>query len=168
MLSVKDPGARLKISDIACSWVPTVNIGDLLSQAYRRMDQRDADFSLVLDDAAVVGVLSRAALRPFMQGGDVLEEVAEFLAIRDVMNANVFAVSRDTVVSDAISLMLRERVRCLPVIEKGRLVGAVSSNDLLAHFRRTLEEPHAALAECIAPARQEPVPAAAAAAVPVG
>lgn len=46
------------------------------------------------------------------------------------MTANPFTVTPDTRVPDAVELMERRRVRHLPVVEHGRVVGVVSHSDI--------------------------------------
>lgn len=53
------------------------------------------------------------------------------LPVRDVMTAPAVSVTRDTTVLAALSLMTRRRIRHVPVIEDGRMVGFVSIGDLV-------------------------------------
>ena len=52
--------------------------------------------------------------------------------VRDVMTGRVILVGPETDVAAAASLMGREQVRRLPVVEKGKLCGMVSLGDLAA------------------------------------
>ena len=51
--------------------------------------------------------------------------------IRELMSAHVFSVTRDTGVAAAASIMRDRHIHRLLVTERGRLVGVVSSLDLL-------------------------------------
>lgn len=50
--------------------------------------------------------------------------------VRDVMTSPVITVRRDCAVPAALSLMREHRIRHLPVVENGRLVGIISRGDL--------------------------------------
>jgi CBS domain-containing protein len=50
----------------------------------------------------------------------------------DVMTSSVISVTADTEISDIRQLLVNERIRRLPVLENGRLVGIVSRRDVVA------------------------------------
>ncbi len=51
--------------------------------------------------------------------------------VRDWMTANPVTISPNTSLADAHRLMKQKRVRRLPVVENGRLVGIVALSDIL-------------------------------------
>lgn len=53
------------------------------------------------------------------------------MRIKDVMTKNPITVSPDTLVLQAQKIMKENKIRRLPVVEKGRLVGIVTKRDLL-------------------------------------
>jgi CBS domain-containing protein len=53
------------------------------------------------------------------------------MRVRDVMTAPVISVSPDQSALEALALMTRRRIRHLPVIDQGRMVGFVSIGDLV-------------------------------------
>jgi len=55
------------------------------------------------------------------------------------MNRVALTVTPETLTLDAIALMRRERVDCLPVVKEGRLVGIVSERDFINVAGRLLE-----------------------------
>ena len=60
-------------------------------------------------------------------------------AVRSVMNKTPLTITPDTRTLDAIALMRREKVDCLPVVNKGRLVGIVTERDFINVAARLLE-----------------------------
>ena len=52
------------------------------------------------------------------------------MLVRSRMTANVFTVTPDTVLGDALQLVREHNIRHLPVVENGELVGLVSDRDL--------------------------------------
>lgn len=53
------------------------------------------------------------------------------MRIRDVMTRNPITVDPDTLVLDAQKIMRQNKIRRLPVVEKGKLVGIITQHDLL-------------------------------------
>jgi CBS domain-containing protein len=53
--------------------------------------------------------------------------------VRDVMTAPALTVAPDESVLGALALMTRRRVRHLPVIERGRVIGFISIGDLVKY-----------------------------------
>ncbi len=54
----------------------------------------------------------------------------ERMRVRDVMSTSPITVTPDTTLPAATALMREKRIRHLPVVENGRLVGIVSRGDL--------------------------------------
>ena len=84
----------------------------------------------VVDDGAVVGIFSeRDVIRLIAREGT--EVLAQPLSA--AMTTSPVTVRRDDAVIAALSLMTRRRIRHLPVVEDGALVGFVSIGDLVKY-----------------------------------
>ena len=87
-------------------------------------------------DHRLVGVLThRAVLRLIMSGHS-----ARRTPVADIMKRDVATVSPDTATIDALRLMRRLRVGCLPVIQDERLVGIITEEDFMDLASKLLEE----------------------------
>lgn len=53
------------------------------------------------------------------------------MLVKDIMSANVYTVSPQTTLPDAMALMEEKKIRRLPVVENDRLVGIVTLLDLV-------------------------------------
>jgi CBS domain-containing protein len=53
---------------------------------------------------------------------------------RDIMSAQVISITEDTGIDQAARLLAGERIRRLPVLKEGRLVGLISRSDVLEFF----------------------------------
>ncbi len=60
--------------------------------------------------------------------------------VGDVMTARVAICSRDTTLESCRATMTRHKMRHLPVVEEGKLLGIISSGDILARELRDQEE----------------------------
>jgi CBS-domain-containing membrane protein len=59
--------------------------------------------------------------------------------VRDMMTAPAITISADTRVDDALALMTRRRIRHLPIVKDGRMIGFVSIGDLVKHRVEAIE-----------------------------
>ncbi len=56
---------------------------------------------------------------------------------RDIMSSHVITVSEDTGIDEAARLLIGERIRRVPVIKGGKMVGLLSRSDVLDFFAST-------------------------------
>ena len=100
----------------------------------------------VVADGSAVGIFSERDViyRLAEHGPAVLDQT-----VGEVMTAPVLAVDRDTQVLEALALMTRRRIRHLPVVENGALVGFVSIGDLVKYRMDRIEGEAAAMRDYI-------------------
>jgi CBS domain-containing protein len=78
---------------------------------------------------ALVGVISeRDVVRGMAKEGCKLAE----RRVRDLMTREVVCCDQNTTMADAEKMMYQKRVRHLPVVEAGRVVGLISIRDVMA------------------------------------
>ncbi|MEN2787623.1 CBS domain-containing protein [Sphingomonas qilianensis] len=84
----------------------------------------------VMDGDEVVGVFSE---RDVIHTLEAHGAAALDLAVGDVMTAPAITVAPEHAVIGALSLMTQRRIRHLPVLDQGRVVGIVSIGDLVKY-----------------------------------
>jgi acetoin utilization protein AcuB len=109
--------------------LPVVAEGDKLVGIVSDRDFRDAVFA-----PAFAERLSPVAQRR-LRG---LSETLEKLRVRDVMTWDAVTTEPDVLVAEAAALMFEGRFGCLPVLEKGKLVGIVTERDVLKALAQAL------------------------------
>lgn len=93
----------------------------------------------VVEGARVVGVLSQrdlfqAALSQALGYGSVgRARLLDSIPVKEVMSEPAVTVEADTPIRDAARLMLSRKIGCLPVVERGVLVGLVTESDVVRH-----------------------------------
>jgi CBS domain-containing protein len=60
------------------------------------------------------------------------------ISVREVMTTDVITISPDAPVREAVLAMLKRRIGCLPVVEKGKLVGLLSETDCMRYLVKLL------------------------------
>jgi CBS domain-containing protein len=97
-------------------------------EALTVMADRNVGAVLVTDEAGqLAGILSeRDYARKVVLKGQTSRETP----VRTIMTSEVLCVPSDTGIQDCMGLMTQRRIRHLPVIEQGRVVGIVSIGDV--------------------------------------
>ena len=57
--------------------------------------------------------------------------------VRDIMSPHVISINEDTGIEQAASLLIDQRIRRVPVMAGGRMVGLISRSDILGFFAHT-------------------------------
>jgi len=86
-------------------------------------------------DHHLVGLVTYRSVLRFLTTGGSLRETA----VSDIMRTDVQTVGLETTTVDAIRLMRRLQIACLPVVQDGRLVGILTEEDLLTIASKLLE-----------------------------
>lgn len=125
--------------------VVTIRRGVTVAQAVELLATHRIGAVPVMEGETVAGILSER---------DVVRLLAQDRAALDgpvdaVMTAPAITVGRAEPVIGALSLMTRRRIRHLPVVEDGRLVGLVSIGDLVKYRIDRIEAEAAAMRDYI-------------------
>ena len=104
----------------AANWLRVRNIGALV----------------VTSGKGVLGVISE---REIVHALSHYGETAASMPVKEIMRYGVITVSPDESVSRVMHLMTRHRVRHMPVLHDGKLVGIISIGDVVKHRLEDLE-----------------------------
>ncbi len=104
----------------------TVSRNARLTEALKVMVKHDIGSLVVAEDHKGIGILTER---------DIMKMVAlnpEMLrtSVDDIMSKPLITVSEDAPVWDAFRLMLKHKIRRLPIEKNGKLIGIVSERDL--------------------------------------
>ena len=97
-------------------------------EAIKRMAEHRIGALLVLANGELLGVVSERdyARKVILQG-----KSSSQTAVSDIMSGTPITVGPDTDVFDCMRLCTDSRIRHLPVVEDGKLVGVISIGDLV-------------------------------------
>ncbi|HEX8899786.1 CBS domain-containing protein [Vitreimonas sp.] len=123
--------------------VHTLTAEALLRHAAQELNARKVGALVVLDlEGELVGVISeRDIVREVARGGaDAMEEKVSAAMTRKVITAGM-----DETIDECLERMTDRRIRHLPVIDRGKLVGIISIGDLVKHRIAAVEAEAAAM-----------------------
>ncbi len=87
-------------------------------------------------DHRLVGLVTQRAVLRFIASHGVSHRTG----VSAIMRKDVATVAPETPTIDALRLMRRKRIGCLPVVQEGRLVGILTEEDFLTIASKLLEE----------------------------
>ncbi|MCG5073147.1 CBS domain-containing protein [Paraburkholderia tagetis] len=108
--------------------VHTITAGDSVFNAIRLMAEKRIGALVVTDGDAIVGIVTE---RDYARKIVLMDRSSKTTAVRDIMTPHVRFVQPDQTTYDCMALMTERRMRHLPVMANGRLVGMVSIGDLV-------------------------------------
>jgi CBS domain-containing protein len=97
-------------------------------EALRIMAEKNIGAVLVIDEDELVGILSeRDYARKIILHGKSSRETA----VSEIMTSEVICIDPSWTAEQCMALMTEKRIRHLPVVERGRLIGVVSIGDVV-------------------------------------
>jgi CBS domain-containing protein len=101
---------------------------DPVLEAIRVMAEKHVGALLVMKGDALAGILSE---RDYARKVVLLGRSSSDTPVAQIMSSPVTTVTRDASVNDCLQLMTDQRIRHLPVLENGRVLGMLSIGDLV-------------------------------------
>jgi CBS domain-containing protein len=108
--------------------VHAVRPDDSVFEALQRMADKGVGALLVMDGEAIVGIVTE---RDYARKIALKGRTSVLTLVRDVMTTSVLFVKPEQTSEDCMALMTNNRVRHLPVVEDGKLLGLISIGDLV-------------------------------------
>lgn len=110
------------------SEVHTIAADATVYDAVVRMVERNAGSLLVLDGDRIAGIVSE---RDYLRQIVVKGRTSKTTRVAEIMTSPIVYVGPAETVEEALAIMSDRRIRHLPVVDQGRLIGLVSIGDLV-------------------------------------
>ena len=129
----------LRVEEFMTTELFTVHEDEPLDLVANLMDWKRVRHIPVEDEQGrLVGLISCFEVLRHLEKG-VTEKTADPVSVSSIMTHGPLTVTPETPTLEAIALMRKEKVDCLPVVMEGRLVGIVSERDFINVAARLLE-----------------------------
>ncbi len=125
----------MRVRHIMTSPVVTISTDTPVLEAAKVMKEKKIERLPVVDQGRLVGIVTKdRVLRasPSMATSLSLHEIHYLFAkltVKEIMQRDTITVSPDMTVENAVRLAQEKRVGCLPVVEDGRVIGILTTND---------------------------------------
>lgn len=118
---------RSKASQTVWSTQASASVFDALAV----MAHRKVGALIVAHEGRIAGIVTE---RDYARKIVLMERSSRYTPVRDIMSTAVRYVSPDQTTEECMALMTAHRIRYLPVITAGRVIGMVSIGDLVQNL----------------------------------
>lgn len=128
--------ARVPVVEIMSATPVTISANATVVEAATIMRDREVGSLVVLEDSRPIGIVTER---------DVVTKVAaanrpsQATNVRDIMTSPLIAVHPHQEVAEAAKVMAARKIRRLPVIKEGKLVGMITENDIIRVWPQLIE-----------------------------
>jgi len=121
----------MKVSDIMNKAI-AVDFDIGVKQAAKIMSQKNIGSLIILKKDQLVGIITER---------DIIKNVSNLnKKVSSVMSRNVKTIDYDDSIDDAVAIMSAKKIKRLPVLQKGKLVGIITATDIIANSDMIDEE----------------------------
>jgi CBS domain-containing protein len=106
----------------------TINPDAKVIEALKLMAEKDVGALVVVENSEVVGIFSE---RDYARKVILLGKSSREIPVKEIMSKRVMYVEPNQRVEDCMAVMTHSKIRHLPVINNGKLIGMVSIGDIV-------------------------------------
>jgi CBS domain-containing protein len=125
------------VAEIMTTDVVTVEPQNSIATAIRLMRQGQLRRLPVVENGALVGIVTSGDLRRITGLASILKDPSQdnflwhHIPVANVMTRDPISLSPDTPIAEAARLLVEHKIGGLPIVVGGRLVGIITTSDLL-------------------------------------
>jgi len=117
----------MEIEDIMVKDVVTIDSNATISEATKRMDINEIGCLIVIQQGKVVGIVTeRDVLRKVVEEGKNPRKTK----ICEIMSRRLIVGTPQMEIPDAVRLMLQKKIKKLPIVVDGKIMGLVTLTDI--------------------------------------
>jgi CBS domain-containing protein len=118
--------------------VLTVGPETTVARAAKLMAQRSVGSVVVVKSKKPLGILTERDLLMKVLSADLKPSK---ISVKSIMSSPIITVPPDTEITEALRIMAKNKIRRLPVVVQGKLVGIVTTSDIMAISPELMENP---------------------------
>ena len=123
------------VRDIMTKEIIMIDGSDTALEAAKRMSEKGISSLFVVKDGDPVGIVTE---RDFIKKVCEKEIPIADVKVSEIMSKILTTADPETPIEVAVQRMVNHKIRRLPIIEGGKIVGIITVTDLAKHLRTTL------------------------------
>ncbi len=140
----------MKVKELMSTKVYTIKPEDTLDSVVVMFHFNAIRHLPVVEKGKVIGMVSDRDVKKILgprktvkhsKGGKETFEIPSRL-VRNVMHRKLTTIGPDDKASDAAAIMAKHKIGCLPVVKRERLIGIITSTDILRAFVKLADKVH--------------------------
>jgi len=116
------------ILEVKGRMVWSVNLGSTVFDALSLMAEKEIGALVVLDEARVAGIISE---RDYARKVILHGRASPTTRVEEIMTSHVAYTHLDQSIEECMAIITDKRIRHLPVLQDGKLIGIISIGDLV-------------------------------------
>lgn len=123
---------EIKGKDVWC-----ISPEDTVYDALRLMARVDCGALLVMKDDQLVGMLSE---RDYARKVILFGKTSKETLVKEIMTDKVISIHPMQICEECMQIMTKNKIRHLPVVDEGKVVGVISIGDVVKHLMHKQKE----------------------------
>ncbi|MFH1978361.1 MAG: CBS domain-containing protein [Candidatus Aenigmatarchaeota archaeon] len=125
------------VKDVMTPSVKTITPQETVQEAGRLMRDMGLACLIVVDKGKLVGIITEMDL---VKGVIAEDKKASLVKIKEVMTKEVIMIDPEATVEEAAEVMTDHKVKKLPVVQDSKLIGLLTSMDIVASEPKFIEQ----------------------------
>jgi len=121
-----------KVKDVMTTTVITIESNKTVAEATALMAENDVSNLIVMDNNTPIGIVTE---RDFVRRVLAKDKPSK-TKISEIMSTPLKLIDPDAPLKEAARIMVRKRIRKLPVIKDNKLVGIITTHDFARHLSK--------------------------------
>ncbi len=113
--------------------VLTIDAEATVFDAVKRMDEANVGSLLVTEGGEITGIVTE---RDYLRRVTLEGRTDKGTTVREIMTSPIVVVTPETAIDECMAVMTDRRIRHLPVVDDGKVVGVVSIGDIVKYKSR--------------------------------
>jgi CBS domain-containing protein len=124
------------VRDVMSKNVKTVRPNSTINEVVRKMNKFEIGSIIVTDGEKPVGIITeRDILRRVLE----VTMASEAMKAKEIMSSPILTIESQATTEEAATLMNSKRIKKIPVLEDGKLIGIVTSTDIVRSEPKMVE-----------------------------
>lgn len=128
--------ARVPVSEIMTSTPVTITVGATAADAAKLMREKNIGSLVVVEGGRPTGIVTERDVVTKVAASDLQPSR---VIVKEIMTSPIVAIPPTVEVAEAAKLMSQRKIRRLPVVQEGKLVGMITENDIIRIWPTLIE-----------------------------